>query len=63
MTIEIRHYSMFRVSSENEQGYIQCVIKPAHREAFEKLGFRSSIDDARKVKVVKKKAVANDSKG
>jgi hypothetical protein len=47
---------MFRVSEDNELGYIQCVIKPIHKDSFERIGFRDSLDSAKKVKpkIVKK---------
>ena len=40
---ELQHLSML-YPADNEHGFIQCVIKPQYRDAFQELGFVDHID-------------------
>lgn len=50
-----QHLCMF-IRSDNEQGFVQCTIKPEHKKAFFDLGFVDNIEylPAPKRKRVKK---------
>ena len=50
----MQHKTMF-YPSDNEHGFIQCVIKPEQRDAFESLGFVESVDRLKPIEKPKRK--------
>lgn len=43
------------IQADNEQGFIQCTIKPSFEADFEKLGFVDNVNDIGKVKPKRKR--------
>lgn len=41
--MKLQHVCMF-LKSDNENGFIQCTIKPIHKRAFEALGFVDDVE-------------------
>jgi len=55
----MRHRTMLKYS-DNDKGFIQCVIRDDVKSDFESLGFVDHIDKVKKP-VKRKKAVKNDN--
>ena len=61
--MKLQHLSMFKYA-DNDNGFIQCTIKPMYQNDFEALGFVDSVDRLEKpVKKKSKKVKHEDNQG
>ena len=47
--VELQHICMFK-PADNENGFIQCTIKPKYRDDFEELGFVDHVSRLKKAR-------------